>query len=189
MYVSSQGKDIVEGRRMTSDQSQGTVVTQIRELSLQTPNVGYNGNALEVVKSYSRGHHSLEPLLDNLVDQAGRDAAVRFFKKLGIDDPGEYGSPHELFRSTISLIATGDGKTRLRAWAVAEQSLGNGTSVLVILIDHPVMPMSLVCCRVGPGTYLAYYADESVPDRLLGAQVLGRQEEREEAAASGRETS
>lgn len=157
---------ILFGKKQKVTTPANFAVTDILELPLQKMNVSYEGSALEVSQSYSKGHQSLEPLLDCLVNPVDRNTALLFFKKLHIDKLGEFTSPHDVFRSTISLITVGEGKTTLKAWSLTEPSLGSGSNVLVVSINNPVMPMTLVCCKIGPGTYLAYYGDKSIRETL-----------------------
>jgi hypothetical protein len=145
-------------------------VSEVRELPIEKLIVFTEGTTAERNQSYDYAKHYLERLLGNLpgiVDRGkvDRDKVLLFFKKLDIEDPREY-TISNLFDTTMSLIMYGNGKTTLKAWALTEQTLGDSSRVLVITIDNPIMPATLVCCKIGPGTYPAYYADGNISQRF-----------------------
>lgn len=109
---------------------------------------------------YERVHADLHPLLDHISPVADRRSAVAYFNGLGIDDPVEYETSWDVFRSLVSLASLGE--TSFRAFAATAEQLGPEPTVLVAWITHTMFPKILVAVKLDPAGYLAYYAEEDV---------------------------
>ncbi len=146
-------------RRFFRTRQQPNAKVEAREL--QAPELVFSANKpdIEAAHDYVRNHEALRPLLDQLHPVSGREVALSFFKDLQIEEPGVYGSPWELFRSTVSLTQLGEGAS-LKPWLLTVKALGQGPNLLFVLIEgrsSPLLPMALICCKLTSTTFLARY--------------------------------
>lgn len=119
---------------------------------------------LEAAGRYARVHEELEPVAQRLDSATSVATARAFFQTLEVSEPMECPTPRDVFRSLVSLSAT--GATSVMGWTGLAESLGPGRNVLLVLVEHPTIPAMLVCCRLPSSGYLAYYANASLADKI-----------------------